>query len=79
MKDNQALISQIIGVVSLLGEKLDFFSPLGFEARSDFGHKPPNIEIPLVAEKFIVEAISFINDILQTIQTHIKSLLILVY
>ena len=32
-------ISQIYRVVGLLEEKLDFFSPLGFEAESDFGHK----------------------------------------
>ena len=33
------LISQIYGVIGPLGGKLDFFSPLGFEAKSYFDSK----------------------------------------
>ena len=39
IKCNPTFISQIYRVVSRLGEKLDFLSPLGFEAKSDFGHR----------------------------------------
>ena len=37
---NHAFISQIYRVVGPMGEKLDFFTPLGFEAKSEFHHKP---------------------------------------
>ena len=40
---NQTFISQIYRVVGHLGEKLDFFSPLGFESKSDFDHKTSNL------------------------------------
>ena len=39
INDNQAFIPQINRVIARLGEKLHFFSPLGFEAKSDSGHK----------------------------------------
>ena len=36
---NQTFISQIYRVVGPLGEKLEFSSPLGFEAKSNFDQK----------------------------------------
>ena len=39
INDNQASIFHINRVVGPFGEKLDFFSPLGFKAKRDFGHK----------------------------------------
>ena len=39
----QTLTSQILTELGPLEEKLDFFSPLGFEAKSDFDHKTSKI------------------------------------
>ena len=36
---NQSFISQLLNVVGPLGEKFDFFIPLGFEIQSAFDHK----------------------------------------
>ena len=36
---NQIFLSQTYRIVGPLGEKLDFFSPLRFEPKSEFGHE----------------------------------------
>ena len=41
----QSFTSQIFGVVSPLGENLDFFSPLGFDVQTNSDHKPPKIKL----------------------------------
>ena len=41
---NQTFIFQMYKVARPLGEKLDFFSPLGFEDKSDFGHKTSKLK-----------------------------------
>ena len=41
-------MSQIYRVVGHLGEKLDFFSPLGFDAKSNFDHKTLKLKAPYV-------------------------------
>ena len=35
----RGFISQIFGVVGPLGENLDFFSPLGFDVKTNSDHK----------------------------------------
>ena len=41
---NQTFISPILTVLGPLGEKFNFFYPLGFEAESDFDHKTSKIK-----------------------------------
>ena len=41
---NQSFISQIHRALSPLGKSSIFFSPLGFEAKSDFDHKPSKLK-----------------------------------
>ena len=41
----QSFTSQIFGVVGSLGENLDFFSPLGFDAQTNSDHKTQKIEL----------------------------------
>ena len=41
---NQSFISQLLNIVGPLGEKFDFFNPLGFEIQSAFDHKISKIK-----------------------------------
>ena len=40
----QSFTSQIFGVVSPLGENLDFFGPLGFDTQRNSDHETPKIK-----------------------------------
>ena len=41
----QGFISQIFGVVGPLGGKLDFFSPFGFDVKTNSDHKTQKIKL----------------------------------
>ena len=48
ISNNQSFISQILRVVGPLGEKCEFFSPLGFKLQSNFDLETTKIKLHLV-------------------------------
>ena len=59
----QSFTSQIFGVVSLLGENLDFFSPLRFDTQKNSDYETPKIKLYLVrAFKRYLNDKSLIHD-----------------
>ena len=45
---NQTFMSRIYRVIRPMGEKLDFFRPLGFEAKQDFDNKTYKLKPHLI-------------------------------
>ena len=64
ISNNQSLVSQILRVIDPLGEKFDFFSPLGFDTERDSDLETSEFKFHSVASKgYLNEKILFLVDL----------------